>query len=410
MSTKYPSAIDDTGSLKIVVDGVTSINASLFNDLRGAILNIESELGVHPAVTYGTVRARLDAIDDAITGALAGGVTIAGDLGGTVLSPKVIGIQGHPVSSIALSDGQTYVWNAGDGELQPGTGTFIASGDLAGDATSQTVVGIRGNPVISDAPDTNQAYVWNSDDNQFELQYMFTPGGDLSGNVFGQTVSSIQGVTISGTPAANYVLTATSSSAAAWSTIKSNVLSTTTAGAVIPAIAGTVALTVDSTAAIKANRVYFVTDGTHQMTCTATTITDSTHVTVTYWGAVGDVTGTLASGSKFYLVSKLVLSRTAASPLAFTIPTGDVDVTINVLSGSSGGTTVTLPAVPTVGQTIDVRPSTDAATNNVTVARNTGITINGSATNPAALATSRAAATASSGYTFTAISTTDWVM
>lgn len=47
----------------------------------------------------------------------------------------------------------------------------------------------------------------------------FTAGGDLSGDETSQTVESIQGIAISGTPAAGAVLRATAADAAAWGTV-----------------------------------------------------------------------------------------------------------------------------------------------------------------------------------------------
>lgn len=49
----------------------------------------------------------------------------------------------------------------------------------------------------------------------------FTAGGDLTGSSTSQTVHSIQGVVISGTPASGYVLEATSATAASWQSVSS---------------------------------------------------------------------------------------------------------------------------------------------------------------------------------------------
>jgi hypothetical protein len=53
-------------------------------------------------------------------------------------------------------------------------------------------------------------------------------GGDLSGTVGSAIVASVQGVTITGTPSANQVLTASSSAAAAWTAASGAPISTTT--------------------------------------------------------------------------------------------------------------------------------------------------------------------------------------
>jgi len=59
----YPNAIDGFSQLPLVIDGVTAINAFSVNNLREAILNIESELGINPSGTYDTVVQRLDDLE-----------------------------------------------------------------------------------------------------------------------------------------------------------------------------------------------------------------------------------------------------------------------------------------------------------------------------------------------------------
>lgn len=84
MATQYPAKIDDTtsSSLPDLVDGVTNINAEVINRLRDAIIAVETELGVLPSSIYTTVRARLEAIEDAlISGGGGGGGTPGGGNG-----------------------------------------------------------------------------------------------------------------------------------------------------------------------------------------------------------------------------------------------------------------------------------------------------------------------------------------
>lgn len=73
MSTRYPASIDNSSNLPAAVDNVTGVNAASLNQLRGAILAIESELGVKPSSTFSTVRARLDALEAAINSGGGGG-------------------------------------------------------------------------------------------------------------------------------------------------------------------------------------------------------------------------------------------------------------------------------------------------------------------------------------------------
>jgi hypothetical protein len=60
--SKYPDQLDDSTSLPPSTDLVTAVNAEVVNRLRDAILALEQELDAQPSGTYGTVRARLDAM------------------------------------------------------------------------------------------------------------------------------------------------------------------------------------------------------------------------------------------------------------------------------------------------------------------------------------------------------------
>jgi hypothetical protein len=60
--TKYPTAVDGNSELPLTTNNVTQVKAEVINNLRGAIVAIERELGIIPSGAYGTVRARLDAL------------------------------------------------------------------------------------------------------------------------------------------------------------------------------------------------------------------------------------------------------------------------------------------------------------------------------------------------------------
>jgi len=75
MTTKYPFSVDTNTEIPLSTDNVTPVSAEVVNTLRGAILAVEGELGPDPSREYGTVRARLDAMQAAITGT---GVIIGG--------------------------------------------------------------------------------------------------------------------------------------------------------------------------------------------------------------------------------------------------------------------------------------------------------------------------------------------
>ncbi len=61
--TKYPQSLDDSTSLPVATDKVTPVKAEVVNRLREAVLALEAELGIDPSSTFGTVRARLDALE-----------------------------------------------------------------------------------------------------------------------------------------------------------------------------------------------------------------------------------------------------------------------------------------------------------------------------------------------------------
>lgn len=74
---------------------------------------------------------------------LAAKVVVAGDIGGTAASPKVIGLQGVAVSTTAPSDGMLLTYVAADTKWEP----------LAPAAVSSYLV--NGNPVITAGPDVS---------------------------------------------------------------------------------------------------------------------------------------------------------------------------------------------------------------------------------------------------------------
>lgn len=76
--SNYPDQIDTSNELPPTIDNVTPVKGEVVNRLRDAILAIESELGVDPSRTYGTVRARLDAMEDLLGAIIGGDIFIEG--------------------------------------------------------------------------------------------------------------------------------------------------------------------------------------------------------------------------------------------------------------------------------------------------------------------------------------------
>lgn len=105
----YPNKIDTTIDLPIAVDNVTPVSGAIFNKLRNAVIAVQSELGTKPSGTYGTIKARFDAIDFLLTN--LNSITLSKDLGGTASEVLVIGIQGNPVSNVTPQLGNALRWD-----------------------------------------------------------------------------------------------------------------------------------------------------------------------------------------------------------------------------------------------------------------------------------------------------------
>ena len=141
MVTNYPATIDTSQNIPIAINNVTPINATLINTLRSAIIAIEQALGVNPAGSWGTVVARISALENNVSG---DAVKLGGDLGGTFTTPLVIGIYGNPVSNIAPINGQVLMWN----------GTSWAPGTNFESQNISTTGQITSGPILSTSLDT----------------------------------------------------------------------------------------------------------------------------------------------------------------------------------------------------------------------------------------------------------------
>lgn len=71
MSTQYPASIDDTITLPLAIDNVTPLTASAINDLREAVISIQTALGENPSSTFGNVNQRLNQIETDLASTLA---------------------------------------------------------------------------------------------------------------------------------------------------------------------------------------------------------------------------------------------------------------------------------------------------------------------------------------------------
>lgn len=212
MATKYPAQIDDNISLPLSVDLVTNINAEVVNELREAIIAIEEELGVKPSSVFTNVRTRLDNMDGIISSLQI--IKLAGDLGGTLDLPRVIGLHGITLSSVPPTTGQVLKYNGLSWvpSTVAATTTFTLGGDLGGTEFSQLVIGIRGRPITATPPSIGEALVYNGTAWAPGTVNSFTAAGDLSGSNVTQTVIRLQGHALSSAlPNTNDVLTWTGS-------------------------------------------------------------------------------------------------------------------------------------------------------------------------------------------------------
>ena len=139
MTSTYPAQIDNTYSLPTAIDDLTPVQGILFNNLRDAVIAIESAIGTQPAGPYSNVADRFTNLEN-IVGNLKI-ITLAGDLGGTLANPLVIGIQGVPVVPVTPNFGQVMMSNG----IAWIPTTF--AGDLAQISSTQgniTVINING--------------------------------------------------------------------------------------------------------------------------------------------------------------------------------------------------------------------------------------------------------------------------
>lgn len=166
---KYPAQIDDNNSLPDAVDKVTPVKASVVNKLKKAILAIENELGTKPSGQSATVKNKLLSIENSIANLDI--ISLSGDIGGTLSTPLIIGINGTPVSDIAPQSGQVLYFNGLAWEpftLPDNQIPFTANGDLSGNSLSQTVIKIQGRNIANTTPIANQFLGWSTSNDRWE--------------------------------------------------------------------------------------------------------------------------------------------------------------------------------------------------------------------------------------------------
>lgn len=187
MASNYPAQIDTIITLPQAPPGSPNVSGDVYNALRNAVLAVENQLGVQPAGTNNTVRARLDVIQSALSSLQI--ISLSGDLGNTLIQPHVIGIQGRPVSSVQPTFNQGLLWDG----IAWAPQTLSFGTDVFGTFPSLTVVALQGRPVANIQPSTGQLLEWNGTAWAPATEIF---SGDLSGNYLSQTVIRINGATV----------------------------------------------------------------------------------------------------------------------------------------------------------------------------------------------------------------------
>ena len=129
--SKYPGTLDDSTSIPISTDRITPVKAEVVNRNRDGILSIQAELGLDPSREWGTVRARLDAME-----AFAGGLSAPIDIyeNGTL---KLSGITnfnftgGVTITPTSLTTANIDIIGSGGGDAVYETLTVGSNGQTA---------------------------------------------------------------------------------------------------------------------------------------------------------------------------------------------------------------------------------------------------------------------------------------
>jgi hypothetical protein len=354
--TIFPLGIDGLSQLPRVVDGASPIVADDVNVIRDATVAIETELGINPSGSYGTVKSRLDALDggagdgyanqwfdtgvDDILNINAGDVII----GGTGLLANQIKLTHQSVTPGTPAAGSTIVYAKTDGYVymkdDAGTEFNMGVGGSGGGSGNVNKVG---------TPVNNELGVWTGDgtiEGDSNLTWdasTFTIVGGLTQNTgaVGLTANAASSLTTS-----SGALTLTSAAAATWSTgagllsisgagglalgdgtgtlsLSSGALTETALASANLSVSGALVLTGGASASLGDDTATWEFDGAG-----AVTETGMTSLAVTPSGAITLTAGAASTWS----TSSGQLTINAAGGIVFNEASADIDFRVEGLS------------------------------------------------------------------------------
>lgn len=187
-SAPVTSVAGKTGAVTLVESDI----ANLISDLGGKLTAANNLSDVSSA---SSARTNLGLGTAATISSTAGG-----DLSGTLPSPTVAKLKGVTAPASAPT---------GAGQVLTSTSTSASTWQTPSSAPVTSVFGRTGT-VTAQSGDYTAAQVG-------ALSATATAGGDLTGNYPNPTVAKVNGISVTGTPSNGQVLTASSSSAASWS-------------------------------------------------------------------------------------------------------------------------------------------------------------------------------------------------